>query len=210
MNVTKVIGGMEEPLGYELPYSAPVAKHAAVPTIVAGRITSLEQADELVRTGVADLVAMTRAHIADPDLVRKSISGSARRVRPCIGCNQGCIGAASSPYARFGCTVNPSAGFESVELEIVARPHQAQRVLVVGGGPAGLEAARSAALQGDQVVLCEASSALGGQLIVAQAAPTRERVGDFATWLAAEVRELGIDIRLDTHGDGRPGPKPRL
>jgi 2,4-dienoyl-CoA reductase-like NADH-dependent reductase (Old Yellow Enzyme family)/thioredoxin reductase len=198
MNVTKVIGGMEEPLGYELPYSAPVAKHADVPTIVAGRITSLEQADELVRTGVADLVAMTRSHIADPELVLKSTSGSARRVRPCIGCNQGCIGAASSPYSRFGCTVNPSAGFESVELDILARPHQPQRVLVIGGGPAGLEAARSAALQGDQVVLCEAGPALGGQLIVAQAAPTRERMGDFANWLAAEVQELGVDIRLDT------------
>jgi 2,4-dienoyl-CoA reductase-like NADH-dependent reductase (Old Yellow Enzyme family)/thioredoxin reductase len=198
MNVTKVIGGMEEPLGYELPYSAPVAKHAAVPTIVAGRITSLEQADELVRTGVADLVAMTRAHIADPELVRKSISGSAHRVRPCIGCNQGCIGAASSPYARFGCLVNPSAGFEAVEVEIQARRHQPQRVLVVGGGPAGMEAARSAALQGDQVVLCEAGSALGGQLAVARAAPNRERMGDLADWLAAEVQQVDVEIRLDT------------
>ena len=133
MNVTKVIGGMEEPQGYELPWTGPVASRLAVPTLVAGRITSLAQADAIVRDGVADLVSMVRAHVADPELVAKSLAGQAHRVRPCIGCNQGCVGSGSSPYGRFGCAVNPTAGFEAVANGRRGGPTS---VLVVGGGPA--------------------------------------------------------------------------
>jgi len=198
MNVTKVIGGMEEPLGYELPYSRPVAARATVPTIVAGRITSLEQADELVRTGVADMVAMTRAHIADPELIAKSLSGAPHRVRPCIGCNQGCVGAASSPFARFGCAVNPDAGFEKVIAEPPAATGGMPSFLVIGGGPAGMEAARTAATSGSRVILCEAADALGGQLRIARQAPHRARIGAVADWLANEMSELGVDVRFNT------------
>jgi 2,4-dienoyl-CoA reductase-like NADH-dependent reductase (Old Yellow Enzyme family) len=198
MNVTKVIGGMEEPLGYELPWTGPVARRMKVPTVVAGRITSLAQADEIVRDGIADMVSMARAHIADPGLVAKSLAGEAHRVRPCIGCNQGCVGAASSPHGRFGCTVNPTAGFEAVA---VRRRGRSATVLVAGGGPAGMEAARAAAINGDRVILCEASLALGGQLLVARKAPFRSRMGDISDWLAAELPAVGVDIRLGTRVD---------
>lgn len=197
MNVTKVIGGMEEPPGYELPWSGQVTQRATVPAIVAGRITSLQQADELIRDGLADMVSMVRAHIADPELVTKSLAGQAHRVRPCIGCNQGCVGAANSPYGRFGCTVNPTAGFEAFSRGTPARRTRA-RILVVGGGAAGLEAARAAAAQGDHVTLCEASGQLGGQLTIARQAPTRERIGELADWLARELDVLGVDVRLNT------------
>jgi 2,4-dienoyl-CoA reductase-like NADH-dependent reductase (Old Yellow Enzyme family) len=198
MNVTKVIGGMEEPLGYELPWTGPVARRMKVPTVVAGRITSLAQADEIVRDGIADMVSMARAHIADPGLVAKSLAGEAHRVRPCIGCNQGCVGAASSPHGRFGCTVNPTAGFEAVA---VRRRGRSATVLVAGGGPAGMEAARAAAINGDRVILCEASDTLGGQLLVARKAPFRSRMGDISDWLAAELPAVGVDIRLGTRVD---------
>jgi 2,4-dienoyl-CoA reductase-like NADH-dependent reductase (Old Yellow Enzyme family) len=198
MNVPKVIGGMEEPLGYELPWTGRVACRMKVPTVVAGRITSLAQADEIVRDGIADMVAMARAHIADPGLVAKSLAGEAHRVRPCIGCNQGCVGAASSPHGRFGCTVNPTAGFEAAA---VRRPGRSATVLVVGGGPAGMEAARAAAINGDCVILCEASDTLGGQLLVARKAPFRSRMGDISDWLAAELPAVGVDVRLGTRVD---------
>ncbi|MGC0367392.1 2,4-dienoyl-CoA reductase-like NADH-dependent reductase (Old Yellow Enzyme family)/microcompartment protein CcmK/EutM [Rhodococcus sp. 27YEA15] len=199
MNVTKVIGGMEEPSGYELPYSRPVAEVASVPTILAGRITTLDEAEELVRDGAADLIAMARAHIADPELVVKSAAGRQHRVRPCIGCNQGCVGLASSPHARFGCTVNPGAGFEALEARYTSNSPRGQRVLVVGGGPAGMQAARTAALAGDHVVLHEASSSLGGQLKVARLAPHRARIGLIVDWLARELEELGVKVNLDSH-----------
>ena len=198
MNVTKVIGGMEEPLGYELPWTGQVASRLAVPTLVAGRITSLAQADAIVRDGVADLVSMVRAHVADPELVAKSLAGQAHRVRPCIGCNQGCVGSGSSPYGRFGCTVNPTAGFEAVANVRLGGPAS---VLVVGGGPAGLEAARAAAASGDRVILCEQADSLGGQLRIARQAPSRSRMGDIADWLAAELPAVGVEVRLGTRVD---------
>ena len=198
MNVTKVIGGMEEPQGYELPWTGPVASRLAVPTLVAGRITSLAQADAIVRDGVADLVSMVRAHVADPELVAKSLAGQAHRVRPCIGCNQGCVGSGSSPYGRFGCAVNPTAGFEAVANGRRGGPAS---VLVVGGGPAGLEAARAAAASGDRVILCEQADSLGGQLRIARQAPSRSRMGDIADWLAGELPAVGVEVRLGTRVD---------
>jgi 2,4-dienoyl-CoA reductase-like NADH-dependent reductase (Old Yellow Enzyme family) len=198
MNVTKVIGGMEEPLGYELPWTGPVARRMTVPTLVAGRIHSLAHADQIVRDGIADLVSMVRAHVADPELVAKSVGGQAHRVRPCIGCNQGCIGAGGSPHGRFGCAVNPTAGFEAFSNGHRGRP---QRVLVIGGGPAGMEAARATAASGGRVILCEQEDKLGGQLRIARQAPQRSRMGDIADWLAAELTALGVDVRLGTRAD---------
>jgi 2,4-dienoyl-CoA reductase-like NADH-dependent reductase (Old Yellow Enzyme family) len=194
MNYTKVIGGMEEPLGYELDYSLVLAAAVSVPTIVGGRVTSLAQAEEILREGSAQLVSMVRAHIADPDLMAKSIGGHADRVRPCIGCNQGCVGAAASPGGRFGCTVNPTAASELIEAGLPsARP---RTTLVVGAGPAGLEAARVAAERGDTVILCEATQRFGGQLDLARRAPGREEMGRIVDWLVHEVVQLGVEVRM--------------
>jgi 2,4-dienoyl-CoA reductase-like NADH-dependent reductase (Old Yellow Enzyme family)/thioredoxin reductase len=201
MNVTKVIGGMEEPEGYELPWSSLVTRDAPVPTIVSGRILSLRHADDLIREGVADMVSMARAHIADPEVVAKSLAGHPDRVRPCIGCNQGCVGAASSPYGRFGCAVNPTAGFEAHERPTASARARPRSVLVVGGGPAGMEAARAAASRGDRVVLCEARERLGGQLCIARAAPSRSEIGKIVDWLANEIDALKVDVRLETEVD---------
>lgn len=201
MNVTKVIGGMEEPEGYELPWSSLVTRDAPVPTIVSGRILSLRHADELIRDGVADMVSMARAHIADPELVAKSLAGHPERVRPCIGCNQGCVGAASSPYGRFGCAVNPTAGFEAYALPPPPAATGRRSVLVVGGGPAGMEAARAAAAQGDRVVLCEATDRLGGQLSIARNAPYRSEIGKIVDWFTNELDALKVDVRLGTEVD---------
>lgn len=189
MNYTKVIGGNDEPQGYQLPMSAPVARSVKVPTIVVGRIKSLAHADQVIAAGQADMVAMVRATIADPDLVAKSARGEAHLIRPCIGCNQGCVGRYGG---RLGCTVNALVGREA---RPAAAPIAKRRVVVVGGGPAGMEAARVAAERGHDVTLYEAANELGGQLRFARRSPLRSEMGEIADWLQAELRRLRVDVR---------------
>ncbi|MBP6802276.1 MAG: FAD-dependent oxidoreductase [Zoogloea sp.] len=196
----KLIGGMHEPMGYEMPTSAPIARAARTPAIVTGRFRTLEEADQIIRLGDADLVALTRAHIADPQLVNKTLAGHPEQVRPCIACNQGCVGGLLGPAARMGCTVNPAIGAENslddTRLTPVATP---RRVLVVGGGPAGMEAARVAALRGHTVTLAEAADNLGGTLRIAARAPQRHGIADIAVWLEQEIYRLGVDVRLSSY-----------
>jgi len=198
----KMVGGMHEPMGYEMPTSAPVTAGVAVPTIVTGRFRTLEEADQVIRAGEADLVALTRAHIADPDIVAKTLAGHPEQVRPCIACNQGCVGNLRSAKRRVGCVINPGGGWEETtgddKLVPAARP---LKVLVVGGGPAGLEAARVAALRGHKVTLAEAQGRLGGTLILAARAPTRHGMLDFVSWIEGELRRLDVEIRLGTYLD---------
>jgi 2,4-dienoyl-CoA reductase-like NADH-dependent reductase (Old Yellow Enzyme family)/thioredoxin reductase len=194
----KVVGGMHEPMGYELPDALQIRAGLKLPIIMVGRYRTLEEADALIRNGDCDMVAMNRATIADPDLVRKSLAGEPERVRPCIGCNQGCLGRESG--GGLGCAVNAGAGkelqFGDAQLRPAATP---KKVLVVGGGPAGLEAARVAALRGHQVTLVEAQPRLGGALNLASMAPTRAGVRDICVWLEEEVYRLGVDVRLSTY-----------
>jgi 2,4-dienoyl-CoA reductase-like NADH-dependent reductase (Old Yellow Enzyme family)/NADPH-dependent 2,4-dienoyl-CoA reductase/sulfur reductase-like enzyme len=193
----QMMGGMDRPAGYMLPSSGAVtAEVRSVPRIVTGRFRTLEEADQVLRDGVADLVSMVRAHIADPDLVAKSRAGRPMSVRPCIGCNQGCIARTSGVDARMACTVNPAVGFEStLDERLIGRTSRPRYVLVVGGGPAGMEAARTARLRGHDVTLWEAAGELGGQLNVARRAPKMQGLDDILEWLRSQVRELGVTVR---------------
>jgi len=195
----KMIGGMHEPTGYELASNAAVTEKLNTPSLVTGRFRTLEEADQVIRSGQADLVGMTRAHIADPDLVRKTLEGRAEQVRPCIACNQGCVGNLLGPRHRVACVVNPGAGFETRQGDDKLTAAAARRrVLVVGGGPAGMEAARVAALRGHDTILAEAQPVLGGTLRLAAKAPTRHGLGDYLSWLELEIYRLGVDVRLST------------
>jgi 2,4-dienoyl-CoA reductase-like NADH-dependent reductase (Old Yellow Enzyme family) len=193
----KLIGAMHEPLLYQLPTSSPVTAAVSVPTIVTGRVMDLHDAERIVADGIADMVSMVRATIADPDLVRKSFAGEADRVRPCLSCNEGCIGGVYGPTARLGCAVNPTAGREARTGPLEAAG-TARQVLVVGGGPAGLEAAWTAASRDHAVRLCEAADEVGGQLQLARRAPFRQDIAAITDWLAAEVQRLGVDVRTGT------------
>jgi hypothetical protein len=189
-----MVGAMQNPTGYEVPSSGEIASLASVPRLLAGRYRTLDDAEQLLRSGAADLISMVRAQIADPDLVNKTRAGKALDVRPCIGCNQQRRG------GRFGCAVNPAAGVEaSYDEDFITPASSPQKVLVVGGGPGGMEAARIAAIKGHKVVLCEASAELGGMLNVARRAPHSAGFGDIATWLEAEIYRLGVDVRLNTY-----------
>ncbi|MFD2396626.1 FAD-dependent oxidoreductase [Prauserella oleivorans] len=182
-------------LGYELPSSTRVTRHLSVPTIVSGRIMTIEHADRIVSSGDADMVSMVRALIADPELVAKTRHGAEERIRPCIGTNEGCVAARRG---NFGCVVNPDAGREHQQPSPAPRTDRPKRILIGGGGPAGLEAARTAALRGHTVVLHELTGRLGGQVAIAASAPYRADFGAHVQWLEQEVRRLGVEVKLRT------------
>lgn len=202
----KMIGGMHEPVGYEMETSAPVARATQLPTIVTGRFRTLDDADLVIRSGEADFVVITRGTIADPDLVAKSLDGRGTDVRPCIGCNQGCVGgimqAITGPGGVMGCTVNPATGFErTIGDDKLVVAEQPRKVLVIGGGVGGMEAARVAALRGHKVVLAEAAPNLGGMVNIAARQPTRHGIHDIVVWQQNAIYALGVDVRLSTYMD---------
>ncbi len=163
------------------------------PVIVTGRIVTPEQAETVLREGSADLIGMTRALIADPDLPNKAREGRIDDIRVCMGSNEGCI-----DRLYFGrpiqCVQNPVIGRER-EWGTLTPSARSKRVLVVGGGPAGMEAARVAALRGHEVTLVERSTELGGAILVACRAPGWESYRNSVTWLERQLRKLPVAIR---------------
>ena len=169
---------------------------SSLPVLIAGRITDPMQGEWIVSEGKADLVAMTRAMIADPHLANKAKEGRVEDIRPCIGSNQGCIGRLfhGKPIT---CIHNPVISRET-ELAVVKPANSKKKVVVVGGGPAGLEAARVSAERGHNVVLFEKKPVLGGQITPYTKAAGREDFGAITIWLEEQARKLGVEIRLAT------------
>ena len=192
------VAGMDAPAGFQIPFTAPAVAEVKVPRLLNGRFRTLEEVEQVLRAGEADIISMVRAHIADPDIVAKSAAGHPEQVRPCIACNQGCIGRVVTS-GRIGCVVNTAAGDESKLSEKRIVPvDKPLRILVVGGGPAGMEAARIAALAGHRVVLAEAMPSLGGLTTLYRRAPRMGTIPDIVSWLEQEVYRLGVEVRLST------------
>jgi 2,4-dienoyl-CoA reductase-like NADH-dependent reductase (Old Yellow Enzyme family) len=170
----------------------------ALPVMVTGGIKTLEMAAEIVASGKSDMVGMTRAFIADPELVTKARDGRGGEIRRCVGANQGCWRRLVSGQ-EITCSVNPIAGRERVwGAERIGRADKLRSVLVVGGGPAGMKAAEAAAQRGHRVTLVEKEPELGGQLRFAARLPHRASWWHLVEDLAGSLRRLGVDVRLGT------------
>jgi 2,4-dienoyl-CoA reductase (NADPH2) len=179
---------VHEACGY-VPLAEGIKRRVEVPVIAVGRIEP-EEAESILRAGKADFIAMGRKLLADPELPNKLGEGRLEDIRPCIYCYT-CVGKIFLNQSNC-CAVNPATGREAeFEIDPAKTP---RRVLVVGGGPAGMEAARVAALRGHRVTLCEKSERLGGTLVFSSL--VYEANGRLAEYLERQVRELPIDLRL--------------
>ncbi len=194
----KLIAPADDPLGVEMQANATIKTVITKPTMVTGRIMTLDHANHIVTAGEAEMVSMVRALIADPELVNKAKRGDEARIRPCIGSNMGCVGRLMSGQG-LSCVVNVAAAMESRMSQEPDNPAETpKKILVVGGGPAGLEFARTAALRGHHVQLHEATPQLGGQVNMAAAAPHRADIGTITQWLADELEYLQVDVRYNS------------
>ena len=190
-----VEGSMHLPPGYELFAAAALREVTDLPVIGVGRIKDPVQAEQVLAAGQCDLVGMVRQQIADPETARKAREGKVEEIRLCISCNQECIGR-EGLNLEIGCIENPATGHE---LELapsrVEPAARARRVLVVGGGPAGLQCAATAARRGHRVTLVEAETELGGQVRLAIRVPNRAEFGDLTRNLGGEAQRQGVEIR---------------
>jgi 2,4-dienoyl-CoA reductase-like NADH-dependent reductase (Old Yellow Enzyme family)/thioredoxin reductase len=184
------IGPMFLPRGYLLHLARGIKAAVSVPVVAAGRLDDPDLAEAALERGDADLIAVGRGLIADPDWPRKLAAGERRSIRPCIACNACVDLVARAEEAR--CAVNPEVGHElEWEIEPAVEP---RRVMVVGAGPAGMEAARIARLRGHEVSIWDREPELGGKLDVASRAPSKQTVLDFRDFQARTLRELGVDV----------------
>ena len=186
------------PHGAWRPWARAVTDAVAVPVIASNRINTVALAEEVLATGDADFVSLARPFLADPEIVRKARDPARRRaVNVCIACNQACIDR-SIFDRRVSCVVNPRAGYE-LELGVSsAAPASLACVAVVGGGPAGMEAARALAAAGHSVSLFDAASRLGGQFRMACRIPGKENFAGTIAYFETELSRLGVTVHLAT------------
>ena len=189
----QVIAPMFTPHAFNMERSALIKQVVSIPVILSNRVNDPEMADTLVKMGAADFVAMGRGSLADPHLPEKARCGKVCTIRQCIGCLQGCEAPLYVDEA-VTCVVNPRVGREhESDLAPVAEP---RRVMVIGGGPAGLQAAETAARRGHQVEVFEAQGQLGGQFRSAAYPVGKGELSTYVSSLRAGLEELGVPVHL--------------
>ncbi|MFM8746462.1 MAG: FAD-dependent oxidoreductase [Aestuariivirga sp.] len=189
---THIVPSMANAHGYVAPFAQKVKQATGAAVLVAGRINQPQIAEQVLASGAADLCGMTRAMIADPEMPNKAQAGRLDDIRACIGCNQACIGHFQLGLS-ISCIQYPETGRE-LAYEHKPRTQRRRRILVAGGGPAGLKAAAVAAERGHEVHLHEREAQTGGQARLAQLLPTRAEFGGIVTNLTAEALRHGAVI----------------
>lgn len=188
---------VDVPRGFNVENAARIKKETGMITVAVGRINDPEQADEIIRSGKADMVVMGRAQLADPEFCNKAKNGNVDDIVRCVGCNQGCYDGFTNPDAPFiTCMRNPALGREA-EF-VINKTDNPKNVLIVGGGVAGLEAAIELKDRGHNPILCEASDSLGGQFVLAGAAPRKEEMKEAAIAMGEMAKRKGVEIKLST------------
>ncbi len=194
------LAGWVPPMGYVGPIKLSVAQQIRnavdLPVFYAGGVNDLATARHAITEGMVDLIGMTRAQIADPYLVSKIIEGHEERIRPCVGLGY-CVDRVNQGKDAL-CGHNAVTGREAVLKHVPEKTTRPRQIVVIGGGAAGLEAARVAALAGHKVHLFEASNKLGGQLLLAAKGSVRRQILGVLEWLINEVEKLDVDVQLNT------------
>lgn len=187
---------MYQEKGLYLPYNEILKNNVNVPIITAGRMEDPELASEAIISGKTDMIGLARPLLADADIPNKILADDYKSVRPCLSCQEGCMGRLQT-YANISCAVNPACGREK-ELEI-KKSDEKKKVLIIGGGVAGCEAARVAALRGHDVVVVEKSEKLGGNLIAAGTPDFKEDDLALVKWYELELEKLGVEVQFRTY-----------
>jgi len=186
---------MYNPQGFMIPLAAAAKKEVSIPILAGGRMQDYDLAAAAVEAGEIDAVGLGRPSLADPDYPNKVIAGETEKIRPCIGCNMGCFRRCVETGEPVSCAVNPQAGRE---LVVPLKPADGdKKIVVVGGGVAGMEAARTAALRGYRVTLFEKSDHLGGHIVEAGAHSFKTEIAKLNEWYKRELKDLGVNIMLN-------------
>lgn len=180
-----------QPYGFFVKIAGDIKKAVNVPVSAVGRIVDAEMAERVIESGMADMVAMGRPLLADPDWGTKIAAGKACDIRRCISCNKGCTDAIQNRQF-LSCVLNAENGYENTRS--IQPAEQKKKIAVLGGGPAGLEAARVAALRGHDVTLFEKTTSLGGQLNIACVPPRKEEMRRAAQDLIHAVCNAGVHL----------------
>jgi 2,4-dienoyl-CoA reductase-like NADH-dependent reductase (Old Yellow Enzyme family)/thioredoxin reductase len=185
---------MAIPRGCLVPLAEGIKRVVRIPVGTVGKIVEPKMAEEILQQGKADLIAMGRALLADPEFPQKAREGRFEDIRPCIGCLQGCRDHLYQGLP-ITCLVNPRAGLEA-ESEITPAENR-KKVFIIGGGPGGMEAARVAALRGHEVTLAEKESHLGGQFHLASLPGGKGEIRVYLDYLSGQLKKLGVKIQLN-------------